>query len=92
MGCKYICDHCGKEAPAKESPVRLGHWMGPPGWYGRGGITYPIQDACSEECANMLLIDRPGTVEETPSEYAEAWDKFDKLVREILGRDKTGPA
>lgn len=50
MACKYICDGCGKEAPAS------GNWNGwhkPSSWFSRGDDDGP-QDACSRECIKKI--------------------------------------
>lgn len=46
MSCKYVCDGCGKEAPA-ETLDRDYHK--PRLWFQRGD-EHGLQDACSREC------------------------------------------
>lgn len=50
MACEYICDGCGKRAPAENN--RLGYFK-PHGWYQRGDKD-GIQDACSRECIQKI--------------------------------------
>lgn len=50
MGCKYLCDNCGKE----EKPcLGFEDWIKPEKWYIRPYID-DFQIACSQECAAKL--------------------------------------
>ena len=49
MACKYICDGCGKEAPAE----RTHNWFKPSSWFQRSDDD-GIQDACSRECIQKI--------------------------------------
>ena len=46
MGCEFICDGCGKRAPAVPSVF---DWLKPRDWYQRSDEAGP-QDACCREC------------------------------------------
>lgn len=51
MACKFICDGCGKEAPAVSYKER--GWFKPTKWYQRGDED-GIQDACCRECIEKI--------------------------------------
>ena len=53
MAAKFICDGCGKEAPAEY--VRNGGpgWFKPRSWFQRQDEDGP-QDACSRECVEKI--------------------------------------
>lgn len=50
MGCKYICDGCGKEAPADTNQR---DWLKPREWYQRAD-SEGVQDACSRRCIELV--------------------------------------
>jgi hypothetical protein len=50
MSAKYICDNCGKEAPATNLG---GEWAKPNRWLQRKGA-YGIHDACSIACFEKI--------------------------------------
>lgn len=50
MACEYVCDGCGKRAPA----VHNGRdWFKPAKWFQRSDEDGP-QDACSRECIERI--------------------------------------
>lgn len=53
MACEYVCDGCGKRAPAEW--VRRGGvgWFKPSSWFQRQDDD-GIQDACSRECIDKI--------------------------------------
>ena len=56
MGCKYICDNCGKEESANWSGDKYTH---PYGWFSRYDEKGP-QNACCRECA-FKVSEKRGT-------------------------------
>lgn len=53
MSAKFICDGCGKEAPAFSGYD--GAWHKPPSWYQRSDED-GIQDACSRDCIDRIAV------------------------------------
>ena len=50
MACKFICDGCGKEAPAENNGR---DWFKPSHWFERSDDS-GIQTACSRECIKKI--------------------------------------
>lgn len=50
MAAEYVCDGCGKRAPAEPGVY---NWCKPEEWYQRG-TGNAIQDACSRECIDRI--------------------------------------
>lgn len=50
MACKFICDGCGKEAPATHNSQQ---YFKPGSWFKRSDED-GIQDACSRECIEKI--------------------------------------
>lgn len=50
MACEFICDGCGRRAPASRGAVA---WFSPNSWFQRGDDD-GIQDACSRECVDKI--------------------------------------
>ena len=50
MGCKYVCDGCGKEEPAEPAN---GSFFKPRDWYMRSDED-GIQVACSRKCIDTV--------------------------------------
>ena len=51
MACEFICDGCGKRAPATVGS--LGRWLKPRDWYERSDED-GIQTACSRGCIDKI--------------------------------------
>lgn len=52
MAAKWICDGCGKEAPAL-AEGRIPKWSKPQLWFSRSDDD-GIQDACSRACVDQI--------------------------------------
>lgn len=52
MAAKFICDGCGKEAPAEYYPHDFG-WHKPRDWFQREDSD-GVQDACCRECIKKI--------------------------------------
>lgn len=50
MACEYICDGCGKRAPAHHNGV---NWFKPGSWFERSDKD-GIQTACSRTCIDKI--------------------------------------
>lgn len=52
MAAEFICDGCGKRAPADRGESG---WIKPHSWFQRQDFDPPrkIQDACSRECVEL---------------------------------------
>lgn len=64
MGCKYICDGCGKEAPA----MALEHdWHKPKEWFQRASKEQgKVLDACSRRCIENINSKSPDPMPVAP--------------------------
>lgn len=56
MGCKFICDGCGKEKPATFYPRGQPGWHKPSEWYQRQDKD-GVQDACCYACIDKIAKD-----------------------------------
>lgn len=52
MACKFVCDGCGKEVPARYYASSYDYTK-PIDWFQRGDKD-GIQDACSRECIEII--------------------------------------
>lgn len=59
MAAEFICDGCGKRAPADQSRAAVGGWIKPRDWFQRTDEK-GTQDACSRECVK-LASEKAGT-------------------------------
>lgn len=50
MACEFICDGCGKRAPAVHNKR---DWFKPRSWFQRSDDD-GVQDACSRECIDKI--------------------------------------
>jgi len=50
MACEFICDGCGKRAPAFQNG---GDWFKPRDWFERGDED-GVQTACSRDCIEKI--------------------------------------
>jgi len=53
MACEFICEGCGKRAPAEYVKHGGPGWFKPSSWYQRQDEDGP-QDACSRECIEKI--------------------------------------
>lgn len=60
MACEYICDGCGKRAPAAFYSCGDRKFHKPDSWYSRADENGE-QDACSRECIKKIAAETGAT-------------------------------